>query len=164
MRRFLIGAIALALLGASGTNREEFLSTLFANFISESTIQPVTAVANLPPAVSAALDAYGTFPMVDPGESWNPFCIHDSSNPEPDRRLIIAALSPNLVGVHYERGGVSRHSVLELFELSQSGNVVTRCMYSSGLVAESIAELRSAFPDAFTFLHCKPSPGTTPAA
>ena len=158
MRRFLIAAMPLVLLGAAETHRDQLLAIPFSSLLAEASFQPVTSVSDLPPAVADALDVNGTFSMADPGESWNPSCIHDAGNPEPDRRLIIAISSPHLVGVHYERGGVSRHSALELFQLGSRGDLLTRCLYTSSIVAKSVEEVRAAFPHAFIFFHCKPSP------
>ena len=164
MLRFTITLGALVVLGANSTDQEESLAAPFASLLAGSIVESVKSVSDLPKSVSDALDANGTFPMVDPGEYWNPSCNRDSSNPEPDRSLIVAALSPRLVGGHYERGGVSRHSALELFELDASGRVLTRCLYRSSTVADSVAALGSAFPRAFKYFHCKPAASYTPAA
>jgi len=164
MRRFLIIVIALALSGASGSDSRELLADQFSSLLSGDEFQLITTVEGLVSPVADALDVHGTFSMANPGESWNPSCIRDSANPEPDRILIIAMASPKLVAVHFERGGYSRHSVLELFQLDARGDVEIRCMYTTSLVARSPAKLRAAFPDAFDFLRCTRSTDAEAAA
>ena len=106
--------IALLLVGATDLEHHESFAAPLR--FAQAKLESFTVVAQLPPAVSAALDANGTFPMADPGADWNPFCGRDSSNPEPDRRLIIGAQSPGLVAVYYENGGRLFRTILELFE------------------------------------------------
>ena len=154
-QRAILCAIALLLCGASAPDRDETLASSLIAELESGDLTSFTTVSELPAGAARALDVHGTFWMADPGDKWNPSCNRDSDNPEADRRLIIGAKSAGFAAVHYEAGGISRHSSLELFELAPDGHVVLRCSYSSSYVATTLSDLRSAFPGAFNFLHCR---------
>lgn len=151
-----VALIALSVLARASARADEPTDLReTADLFASATLAPVSRVAELPPDVALTLGVRSTFWMADPGESWNPGCVHDSSHPEADRRLIIAGKSPSLVAVQYETGGRGKGTVLELLRVSPEGRVVLRCSYHSGAPPKpSLTELRDSFPAEFGAGRC----------
>lgn len=157
MTRALL-TIGLVLVAAAAARADQAsLQAEIGALFAKSTLAPIEHVAGLPPDVARVLEVKDTFWMADPGESWNPGCVHDSSKPEADRRLIIAGTSAELAAVHYERGGRATYRVLELLRLSPEGTVELRCTFVSSAPRESsLTELRIGFPGDFSDGRCAP--------
>lgn len=79
--------------------------------------QPIYKTRDLPSSIREVLGLTDNpDSMANPGEDWGAGCVGGSRLPH--QRLILAAVTNELCIVYFERGGIARFVVLQLYELS----------------------------------------------
>ena len=164
MKYVSVAMLSLFFVASGGMATEEPLQHKLAELFAKTHLEPIHRIADLPSAVASLLDVHGTFSMADPDRHWNPGCVHDSENPEPDRRLVAAGKSNSLIAVHYEQGGYAVFRVLQLLLLAPDGEVAGRCVFFTSSPGAPLSHFRRKFPADFDLNRCEQFTSVEPAA
>jgi hypothetical protein len=119
--------------GLSDEERAHFVKTKF---------QPLKTTKDLPAPVRESLGLVADpARMADPGKEWAAGCV---GGPDlPHERLILAGSSPDLCFVYFERGGIARFLVLQIYALTKSQcKLIQQIMNNKQF--KTIAEIKDA--------------------